>query len=149
MKKILAAIDFSPLSDGIINQAATLAKALSAHVVLVHVAAPDPDFVGYEVGPQYIRDARADVLREEHRDLQTLADSLRGQGVEAEAIFAQGPTVETLLEASDRFGVELVIMGSHGRGAALRALLGSVSTEVIRRSSVPVLVMPMPGRDKA
>ena len=65
MKNILVCIDFHEQTKNLINKAAEIAKAFNAKLWLVHVAAPDPDFVGYDVGPQYIRDARADELKEE------------------------------------------------------------------------------------
>ena len=57
---ILAAIDFSPISDRVLALASELAEKTGASLVVLHAAAPDPDFVGYEVGPQYVRDDRAE-----------------------------------------------------------------------------------------
>ena len=73
MKNILVTIDLEDHAEQLIGHAAEWAKAFGAKVWLMHVAAPDPDFVGYEVGPQYIRDGRAEELREEHRMLQACA----------------------------------------------------------------------------
>ena len=50
MKEILAAVDFSDYSDAVVSRAASLALAFGANVTLLHVAAPDPDFVGYGIG---------------------------------------------------------------------------------------------------
>ncbi len=65
-----------------------------AKIWLVHVAAPDPEFVGYEPGPQYIRDDRAKVLLAEHKKLASYIKSLEGKGYKAEALLVQGPTIE-------------------------------------------------------
>lgn len=146
MKKIVAAVDFSPLSSAVIQHAATLASAFSAPVLLLHAAAPDPDFVGYEVGPQNVRDARAETLRHEHRELQRLAEELRGRGLTAEALLVEGPTVDTILSVASTNGADLLVVGSHGHGAVARAFLGSVSTGIVHHSPIPVLVIPMPGR---
>lgn len=142
MKSIIAAVDFSPVSEAVIRMASSIARAMGGKLWLLHIAAPDPDFVGFKTGPQYIRDHRAEQLRKEHGDLQAMAAALRDQGADAEALLVQGPTAETLLEEATRLGAELILVGSHGRGMLHRALLGSVSEQVVRDSRVPVLVVP-------
>lgn len=149
MQKIIVAVDFSPLSAAVIRYGVKLASAFSARVVLLHAAAPDPDFVGYEVGPQNVRDARAETLRFEHRELQRLADQLRGQGLNAEAMLVEGPTVDTILSVAATSGADLLVVGSHGHGAVARAFLGSVSTGIVHHSPIPVMVIPAPGREPA
>ncbi|MGD2167491.1 MAG: universal stress protein [Gammaproteobacteria bacterium] len=146
MKTIVAAIDFSPLSDAVVSHAASMASGNSAAVLLVHAAAPDPDFVGYEVGPQYIREARAGELRHEHSELHRRAESLRAQGLEARALLVEGPTVATILAVAEDQNADLLVVGSHGHGALARVFLGSVSTDIVHHSKIPVLVVPMPGR---
>ena len=64
MKNILAALELKGDTNPVLRQAADLAEACGAKLWLLHVAAPDPDFVGYEPGPQYIRDIRAETLKE-------------------------------------------------------------------------------------
>jgi nucleotide-binding universal stress UspA family protein len=146
MRHILAAIDFSSVTEHVLRITRTQAKAGSTKIWLVHVAAPDPDFVGFEVGPSYIRDRRAAELREEHVRLQAYADALKQDGHEAEALLVQGPTTETLLDVARRVGAEMIIMGSHGRGALYRAFIGSVSEQVLRDARLPVLIVPDPAR---
>lgn len=142
MKQILAALDLSEVSDAVANRAASISRAFSARLVLLHVAAPDPDFVGFDVGPQSVRDARATELRDEHRRFQQLAGEFCDAGVDAEARLVQGSTVDTILQQAERQKADLIVLGSHGHGAVYRALLGSVSEGVLRRASVPVLIVP-------
>jgi nucleotide-binding universal stress UspA family protein len=142
VERIIAAIDFSPVSGAVVGHAAAVARAFSAQLVLLHVAAPDPDFVGFDAGPQTVRDARAHQLREEHRGLQDRAAELRDEGIDAEASLVPGPTVDTILERAEHLNADLVVLGSHGHGAVYRALAGSVSEGVLRRAKCPVLVVP-------
>lgn len=142
MKNILAPIDLSPISRAVIDHAAELATAMKARLWLVHVAAPDPDFVGYDVGPKHVRQQRANVLRVEHGELQKFADALRSKGVDAEALLVQGPTSATILDEVARLKVDLVVMGSHGRSGLFKALLGSVCSQVLEDGQVPVLIIP-------
>ena len=142
MKNILVPIDFSDASKDALAVASTWGSAWKAKLWLVHVAAPDPDFVGFRTGPTYIREHRADVLRQEHADLQRWAQDLKDRGLDAEALLIQGPTTETLLGEIDKLDIDLVVMGSHGRGGLYKAFVGSVSEQVLHESEVPVLIVP-------
>lgn len=144
--KLLVALDLSPTTGKVVNEAAELAARLSAQVWLLHVALPDPDFVGLEIGPQTVRDATAKDLRDEHRQVQEIAQGLRQAGIDATALLVQGATVETILAEASKLDVDLLIMGSHGRGAVQRLLVGSVSEGVLRKSARPVLVVPTHAR---
>lgn len=142
MKDILAAVDLSAISPRVVEEATRLAAAFGARAWIVHVAAPDPDFVGYEAGPSVVRQQVARHLREDHRKVQALAEEARGRGIEVTALLVQGPTVLTLLDEASKLAVDLIVLGSHGRGAVLRALLGSTSEGVLRKAEVPVLIVP-------
>ncbi len=142
MRRLLAAIDFSPISARVVDQAASLAAAFSAELTILHVAAPDPDFVGYAAGPQTVRDARARELRAEHRKLQEVAETLRDREIATRALLIQGPTAEQILAEAKRLEAGMIVVGSHGHGSLYRALLGSVSEDVVRAAVCPVLVVP-------
>lgn len=145
--KLLVAIDFSDPTDLIMRVARRLAASLDASVWIVHAAEPEPDFVGYEAGPEVVRGQVAKELREEHRRLQEYADQLREHGVEVKAILAQGPTVEVLLELAEKQGSDLIVVGSHGRGMVAEMFMGSVSQGLIRDGRCPVTVVPVRGDD--
>ena len=142
MQKLVAAVDFSSVSRAVVEQAASLAEAYSAELTLIHVAPPEPDFVGYEVDTKPIRDDRASDIRAEHRALQAMADELRERGIAARAILIQGTAVEKIVAEAERLGADTIVVGSHGHGAIYRALLGSVSEGVVRAARRPVLVVP-------
>ena len=142
MKDILVPIDFSDVTDRVVERAAGLAKALAARLWLLHVAMPDPDFVGYDVGPPSARQSRATELRDEHRALQAIAERLRADGIEATSLLVQGPTVETILAEAGKVSADLIAVGSHGHGALHRALVGSVSEGLLRHADRPLLIVP-------
>lgn len=144
--RLLAAIDFSEVTDAVIEQAKKLAALANAEVRVLHVAMPNPDFVGFEAGPDAVRTQVAHALRDEHRRLEALTERLRDAGVAASHLMVQGATVETILEQISRFDADLVIVGSHGYGALRNLLAGSVTQGVLKKSSVPVLVVPSADR---
>ncbi|MDX2283313.1 MAG: universal stress protein [Bacteroidia bacterium] len=143
MKNILAAVDFSPASEKILAQAEQLARMSGAKIWIVHIAAPEPSFVGYDVGPQYIRDHRAETLRTEHQLLQEQAALLQEKGLKAEALLVSGPTSGAILDEADRVAADLLVIGSHGHSMVFELLVGSVSADVLRRATVPILVVPI------
>jgi nucleotide-binding universal stress UspA family protein len=142
MKELLVAVDFSDATDRVLDVVTDLAGALSAHVRLLHVAEPNPEFVGYEVDPPALRDEHARAYRQEHRSLQEMADVLRGRGIDTKALLIQGGTVDKILEEAERTDSDLVVVGTHGHAALYRALLGSVSEGLLRESKRPLLIVP-------
>ena len=142
MKTILVPVDFSSVSVAVIEHAAQLAAAFSSAVWLLHVAAPEPDFVGYDEGPRSVREQVAGEMRDTHRRLQEESSRLRERGIDATAIQVQGATTETILHEADRLQADVIVLGSHGHGALHRALLGSVSEGVLHRAACPVVLIP-------
>jgi nucleotide-binding universal stress UspA family protein len=142
MKTILAAVDFSPATDDVIARAVELANAFGAALFLVHVAAPDPDFVGYESGPDSVRKDVAGELRDTHRKLQERSSELRAAGIDCTGLLVQGSTPETIVREADRLAADVIVLGSHGHGALHRALLGSVSEHVLHHATRPLLILP-------
>jgi len=141
-KAILAALDLSEASGAILRQVAGLAQAFRARVWLIHVAEPDPEFVGREVDPGVMRDDLAEEYRKEHRELQRLAEDLRNDGLETTALLVRGPTAEKILEEARRLRADLIVVGSYGKGGVRRLLFGSTSEDVLQSAGVPVLVVP-------
>jgi nucleotide-binding universal stress UspA family protein len=147
IRTISVAIDLSESSEDVITSAAAIAKACDARVLLLHAVAPSPDFVGYEVGPQYIRDAYAKELREQHSKLRRLSERLARDGVECDAFLLQGPTAKKILEFSLEKDVDLLVVGSHGYNPLARLALGSISTEILRGTRIPIVVVPIGRQD--
>lgn len=142
MNTILALVDFSDVTEAVVEQAASMAKGLEAEVVILHVAEPDPDFVGYEAGPQTVRDAVAGRLRDEHHSLRKIEDRIKAQGVAVTSLLVQGPTIEKCLSEAARLQPLLMVIGSHGHGLLRDLLVGSVTEGVLRKAACPVLVVP-------
>jgi nucleotide-binding universal stress UspA family protein len=140
---ILVAVDLSPASSSVVEAAGRVAKLTGAKVYVLHAAEPEPDFVGYDAGPEVVRTQVAQELRREHRDVQALAEKLRNDGLDATALLVRGPTVETTLKEADNLEAELIVVGTHGHGAVYDVLIGSYSAGIIRKSKRPVLVVPI------
>ncbi|GAB4154801.1 MAG: universal stress protein [Winogradskyella sp.] len=143
MKNILLPIDLSGNEALLLEKAIEIAEKFNSKVWLVHVSSPDPDFVGYDAGPQFIRDQRADELRLEHQKLQELASILAQKDIESEALLIQGATIETIIQKTEKLNIDLVIIGHEEHGFFYRALFGSVSENLIKKANTPILVVPL------
>lgn len=143
MKNILVSIDFKDSENILIDKAFELAEAFKSKIWLLHIAAPDPDFVGYDVGPQYIRDTRASEIKKEHKLLQKYSSNLIKKGVEAESLLIQGATSQMILEESKKLKVDLLIIGHHEHNLLYKTFIGSVSSNIIDKSIIPVMLIPI------
>jgi nucleotide-binding universal stress UspA family protein len=140
--RLLVPLDLSDATVRVLETAMAVARDTGAEVWLLHVAEPDPAFVGYDAGSAAVRDQLAHEYREEHRQLHEHARRLREAGIATTPLLVRGPTAETILQEADHLGVELIVMATHGRGAMFDLLVGSISHSVLRQSRIPVLMVP-------
>jgi nucleotide-binding universal stress UspA family protein len=142
MKKILVPVDFSNVTEVTLQVASRMAQALSAELTILHVAAPEPEFVGYEPGPASVRQSVAHQLTREHKQLQELKHQLEAKLGTVHTLAIQGYTVEKILAEAERMSADLIVMGSHGHGGLHHLLMGSVAEGVLRKTRCPVLLVP-------
>jgi nucleotide-binding universal stress UspA family protein len=137
LRRIVASTDFSAPADAAVLYAAQLAYAFTASLHVVHVV-EDPWPRGTESlvrTPQEIRE----LWREDaEQRLATRMTSLSGS-VTSEVI--AGTAAHAIVQVVDRENADLVVMGTHGRGAVGRLLMGSVVDRVMRTAACPILVV--------
>ncbi|MEZ5196352.1 MAG: universal stress protein [Bacteroidales bacterium] len=141
--KLLVAIDFSEITDLILQKVKEIALKAHAKVWLIHVVQPEPDFVGYDVGPESERVFIAKKFHEKHAELQSIAKNLAMSNVDITPLLLQGPTVTTILDEAQKLNADIIVVGSHGHGTMFNLLVGSVSKGLLKKSSVPVLIVPV------
>ncbi len=146
MKTILVPVDFSDTTAPVVAQAQMLARAFDADLVLLKVAEPEPDFVGFEPGPQTVRVAVAHDFRADHAKLDELKTQATGGGIAVTALHVQGPIVEKILDQANERDAAMIVMGSHGHGALYELLVGSITQGVLKGAKCPVVVVPSAGK---
>jgi nucleotide-binding universal stress UspA family protein len=137
VKDILFLTDFSEPSEVAIPFAIAIAREYDAKVHALHVMTPVP--LAYAI-PESTA-AVIDGLEEGAQAEMQRVDS-QFVGVAHETMIVRGESVWSSIEKilSDR-GIDLLIVGTHGRTGAMKLLLGSVAEEIFRRASVPVLTI--------
>jgi len=140
--KLLVCVDLSESTEIIVKKIEEIANSLSAKVWLLHNAVPEPDHIEFKVDPQAARESLAKKFHVEHRRIQALANRIRKAGVDTTALLVHGATVETILKEASDLEVDMIVVGSHGRGAMYQLLVGSVSEGVLHKSRHPILVIP-------
>jgi nucleotide-binding universal stress UspA family protein len=136
--RILAAIDGSEQSTSAAALAGAIARDLGARLKLVHVYPVDRGFTA-DLGPQRAEGPIAAPLTAQALMNRTVTQ-MPGE-LDIETIVVGGDAASEILAAAARFGADLIVMGTHGRGAIAQAVLGSVSHEVMRTASCPVLTV--------
>lgn len=141
--KLLVAIDFSEITKRILEKVEQIALKTNAKVWLIHVAQPDPDFIGYDVGPESERDFMASKFRKQHVEIQRLSDGMQKKGINITPLLVQGPTIETIIEEAEKLNADMIVAGSHGHGTMFHILVGSISQGLLKKSSIPLLIIPV------
>jgi nucleotide-binding universal stress UspA family protein len=143
MNTILVPVDFSDATPRVVETARGLAKAFGSRIVLLNIAEPEPDFVGFEPGPITVRQTVARDFKVEHQRLEDLKQSLAADVPEVLALHIQGPTVDKILHEAREQQAGWIVLGTHGHGALYELLVGSVAHGVLKGAHCPVVVVPI------
>lgn len=141
-QKLLVPIDFSDFNRKVIAKAISHAKLLNAKIYLIHVATLDLGVVISETGFTYIPELEENAIHEENEQLQLLKIEIEQQGVECEIILKKGIPADIIIQEAKEIEVDLIVIGSLGHNSLYNMFIGSVASEVIKRSPVPLLVVP-------
>lgn len=142
-KNILVPTDLSEGAEAALDYACDLAAKLEATVHLVHVIAI-PALGIPELGVAVTSTMIDQLIAENQTAIEALADSHRGKAVIGEVLLRTGDPRDVIDQTADQLGIDLIVMGTHGRRGITRALLGSVAETVVRSAPCPVLTVRRP-----
>lgn len=139
MKRIVVGVDGSDNARRALDMALTIASKFEAAVTLAYAVPPVP-VVGEPTLVNLVEIQR----QQEEYGKQLLAELEVAKKAGAVPVTTQlllGPAAESLTDLAEREQADLVVIGSRGRNAVARVLLGSVSTRLIHVCKRPVLIV--------
>jgi universal stress protein A len=141
LQNICVPVDFSDTSVAALNYAKALADAFHAKLHLLHVLVnwfPDGDFpISPQVYLELEKSAKAQLER------QLTQQDVAKYRAKLELVSGTSEFVEIVRYARDQ-KIDLLVMGTHGRGPIAHMLLGSVAEKVVRKAPCPVLTVRHP-----
>ena len=151
LKRILVPLDGSRFSIRALPYTIDFAKRFDAHIVLLQVIQELlPNAMAYSGrgGPTIRRNFREEVdqkdketLRRSRRYLSRKVRELTAQGIKGSYCVMVGKAATSIIECCHKEDIDLVVMTTRARGGFKRAILGSVTDEVIRISTIPIMVI--------
>jgi len=142
--KVLVAHDFSEPANRALSFAAGLAEKVGASLEVVHVHPDVYDGHGDAAlgTPWPSQDQEERYLRFLDEELARVVEAILG-GAAAKVVrhVVRGDPIKRIVALRQEIGADLLAVGSTGKGAVERALLGSVSQRIVRTSAVPVLTV--------
>jgi|TARA_R110000851_G_scaffold77514_3_gene170667 nucleotide-binding universal stress UspA family protein len=148
MKKVLITLDYNPNSEKVVNKGKELAKLMDAEICLLHVLADvryygmqyEP-FMGYE-GYAFPVDFRIqeEFVKVAQDYLDKTATHLGKEDITTH--LAEGDTAKSILEYSEEWKADVIVMGTHSHGTLEKIFLGTVASSVLEHTKIPVYMVP-------
>jgi nucleotide-binding universal stress UspA family protein len=157
IKKIIIGIDSSKIAQHAAEYGFELARAFNGQVGLVHVIEPAAMPLTSNVDPilgtsmQDMGAADVELLDIQNEASKKVTDSIIekfGKDISITHFTEYGDTADGIIQASQEFSADVIVVGTHSRTGLDRLLMGSVAEHVVRHATIPVLVVPMPDNNE-
>ena len=139
-KHLLVPIDFSEASTNAFLTAKQLALPLEAQISVIHIHQLQVPYVGD--GGFYVPEMdETEVLEERKSELAAFVEKHGEKDLKISWDVRLGDPESEINEVADELGVDMIIMGTHGRSGLSHLLMGSVTESVLRYANVPILAV--------
>jgi nucleotide-binding universal stress UspA family protein len=149
MKNILVATDFGEAAENALGYGRELATRFGATLHVLHVA--ENVYVtafGAETYASFAPDLQRDIEESAHRRLADAVVDSDGSGPHTlPVVMTSSSPAFAIIDYAREHTIDLIIMGTHGRGALGHFLMGSVAERVVRLAGCPVLTIRQPEHD--
>jgi nucleotide-binding universal stress UspA family protein len=142
LNAVLVATDFGETSRAALDYGRNLARAFGGTLHLLHVVDAVVVASAAEFYPNSSRDMKTELIEEANRGLDALLTTDDRKRLHAvPAVRASGSTAATIVEYAKQAHVDVIVVGTHGRGPIAHFFMGSVAEHVARHAPCPVLVV--------
>ncbi|MBA4137730.1 MAG: hypothetical protein C0518_10480 [Opitutus sp.] len=142
MKAFLVPVDFSAVTDEVVDTAVTFARAFEGKVTLIHVVQPPVVTSEFALPVEVLQEAVTAGEKAAKAKLETLVELFRNAGIACEMRVAHGPPVTLIREEAERMKADYIIMGSHGHGKLYDFLVGSTASGVMKKAKCGLIIVP-------
>lgn len=139
--KILFPIDFSEEFETLLPWVSTFVNSFDATLYVLFVAQDLRDFSSFYVPHGNLQQFQEEALKAAQQKMSRTAKETFKAFKKVEARVAQGSPADKIIDTAKNEGVDLIIMGTHGRKGLERAIFGSVCDKVVRFAPCPVLTI--------
>ena len=151
MKKVLIALDYNPTAQKIAETGFSLAKAMGAEVILLHVMSdpvyyssmeysPIMGFTGMDMSPLQLESVEG-LKRASQFFLDKSKHHLGDETIQT--LVKEGDFADSILEAAKDVHADIIVMGSHSRKWLENIVMGSVTEKVLNNTSLPLFIIPV------
>lgn len=152
MKKVLIALDYDLTAEKVADIGYTLAKAMNAIVILLHVTAEASYYASLDYSPvmgfagfssfnnENVAEVMNNLKKESGHFLQKVKAHLGDNAIIT--LVSDGDTADTILFTAEEQNADMIVLGTHSKGALDTFLMGSVSQKVLKCSKLPLLIVP-------
>lgn len=147
MKTFLVPIDFSAVTDDVVDTAIDFTRAFGGKAALLHVVQPPVITSDFALPAEMMQEALDATEKAATKKLAEYVARFREAGLEASADIQHGPPATLIAAEAERVKADFVIMGSHGHGKLYDLLVGSTSAGVMKRVKAGVILLPPGDRE--
>jgi nucleotide-binding universal stress UspA family protein len=151
IKKILYTTDLSKNSSYAFLYTMDMARKHDAKIIVLHAVEPIPKEVKFVDALERIENRESkEMVEQVQKLLQEFCKKTEAQigspcvALVSKILVPRGHPPEEILNAADKEGCDVIVLGTHGKGFLAHTLLGSVSSSVLHRTRKPVFIIPLP-----
>ena len=150
MNKVLIALDYNPTAEKIAEVGFSLAKAMNAETILLHIISTPANYASTAYDPIMGFSGFANVdlyqpdieqLTNSALDFLTKVKKHLGDS-KIEIVVKEGEYAETILETANLYQADILVVGSHSKKWLETILLGSTTEKILHDTTIPVLIVP-------
>jgi len=137
--KILIAIDTLPSSETVALSGLQLAKQFNSEIALISIIDPDSIIDEETASPR----EREDMMEHNLNRSQVNVIEKVFKDVPVKSFVERGNPSKVIVQTAEKWGADIIVMGTHGRKGLPHLLIGSVAEDVVRHSKKTLIIIPV------
>ncbi len=141
IRKILVPTDFSENARHALRYGCSFAREYKAELVILHVVEDIAVSYASDLFPVPMAHVFQELSGYAKTELQKLVEGVKAKGLHGREVVAQGRPSSEILRFAKEETIDLIVLGTHGKGVLDQALFGATTERVVRNAPSPVLTV--------